>query len=238
MHLKKIVSNVLLMIIIISVDAMSQNIKIIDLPPPRLDSDFSVEKTLAQRRSIRDYSNASIALELLSQLLWACQGVSSELTYQRDGKTIRLPLRTAPSAGALYPLEVFVVVSRVSGLEPGLYHYIPGNNSNDHRLEMLQSGEKASDLADAALGQDCIKNAAATFIICSVVQRTAVKYGERAEQYVLIEAGHAGQNICLQAQALDIGTVTVGAFHDEKIRRLIGTEAKPVYIICAGKKKK
>lgn len=233
----RIVLLAVLLILILTVSAMSQSNKIFELPSPRLDSEFSVEKALLQRRSVREYSVEAITLEQLSQLLWACQGISSELTYERAGKSIHFPLRTAPSAGALYPLEVYVVVSRVTGLDPGIYHYIPGNSVDDHRLKLLQDGDKAYELARAALGQDCIKNAAVNFVIGTVISRTAVKYGDRAERYVFIETGHAGQNICLQAQAFNLGTVTVGAFNDDKVRKLIGTEAEPVYIICAGKRR-
>jgi SagB-type dehydrogenase family enzyme len=216
---------------------MTQENQEIKLPAPRLDGDFSLEKAMQMRRSVREYSPEAITLEELSQLLWACQGISGSVSFQNEGKTVTIDLRTAPSAGALYPLEVFVVVSRVEGLEAGIYHYQPGSKDTSHSLIRIQSGDKGYELSQAALGQDCIKNAAVSFVMGAYVERTSVKYGERAEQYVFIEAGHAGQNICLQAQAFDIGTVTVGAFHEDKIAKLLGTDAKPVYMICCGKKK-
>ncbi|NQU05245.1 MAG: SagB/ThcOx family dehydrogenase [Calditrichaeota bacterium] len=216
---------------------MSQDKTIIELPAPRIDSDFSVEKAMKSRRSVRDYSDKALSLDELSQLLWACQGISGSVSFQNEGKTVEIALRTAPSAGALYPLEVFAVVSRVEGLEAGIYHYKPGSSEKDHSLVKVKSGDKGYELSKAALGQDCIKNAAVSFVLGAYVERVSVKYGERAEQYSFIEAGHAAQNICLQAQAFEIGTVTVGAFHEDKIAKLLDTDAKAVYMICCGKKK-
>ncbi len=198
----------------------------VELPTPRFDSDYSIEKALFERRSVREYSGEALSLEELAQLLWACQGISSPSGY-----------RTAPSAGALYPLEVYAVVKNVDGLSAGVYHYIPGPGIDKHHLERLLDGDKTRELAGAALGQGCIRNAVVNIVIGAVVERTTVKYGQRAMQYVHIEAGHAAQNVCLQAQGLGIGVVTVGAFYEDRIKKVIGADANPTYIICVGKKR-
>lgn len=237
MNLQRFMTILIISLILTSVTGMTQENQEIKLPAPRMDSDFSLEKAMQMRRSVREYSPEAIKLDELSQLLWACQGISGSVSFQNEGKTVTIDLRTAPSAGALYPLEVFIVVSRVEGLEAGIYHYQPDGKTQDHSLVRIQSGDKGYELSQAALGQDCIKNAAVSFVIGAYVERTSKKYGERAEQYVLIEAGHAGQNICLEAQAFGIGTVTVGAFHEDKVAKLLNTDSRPVYMICCGKKK-
>ena len=194
---------------------------IVELPQPDTDSDFSLERAISERRSVREFTAEPVTLRQVSQMLWACQGVTS-----KDG------LRSAPSAGALYPLEVFVVANKVQGLDQGIYQYLPGTNK--HALKLLRSGDFLSDLASAALGQDCIRGCAVGIVISAVYQRTTVKYGTRAERYVLIETGHAAQNLCLQAQSLGLGVVTVGAFNDKNVKNLIDSQADPVYIICVG----
>ena len=194
----------------------------IPLPSPRLDGAMSLEQTLAQRRSVRDYSPAPISLADLGQLLWAGQGITSA-----DGK------RTAPSAGALYPLELYAAVSRIDGLEPGFYHYLPSQSAPT--LERLQIGDLAERIAESALNQECIKMAAVTIIIGAVNERTAVKYGTRTERYVNFEVGHAAENICLEAVALGLGAVTVGAFYEEEIKLALPMDSEPLYLIPIGK---
>ena len=209
----------------------------IPLPAPRIDSNHSIEKALLNRRSIRDFSNEALSREEISQLLWACQGISKVETLRRSGKEQQMHYRTAPSAGALYPLEIYVLVKRVKGLKPGLYHYLPGTGMDKHCLKQVQKGDFSKEFPDAALGQGVIEKAAANIIITGVIERTAVKYGSRARHYVLIEVGHAAQNLCLQAESLDVGVVTVGGFHDDKVREFIGHEVEPLYILSVGKKK-
>ncbi len=196
----------------------------IKLPAPRSDSDFSVEKAILQRRSVRDFTGEPLSLKELAQLLWACQGVTSPFGY-----------RSAPSAGALYPLEIYVVVKNVTDLQAGIYHYQPGRKMNEHQIELVQPGDHALALTRAALGQNYIPSAAVNVVIASVTERTAVKYGDRALQYVYLEAGHAAQNICLQAQPFGLGVLTIGAFYDRKVKELLGTDADPVYILCVGR---
>ena len=195
----------------------------IKLPEPQYDSDVSIEQSLRQRRSTRDYTNEPLNLYDLSQLLWATQGTTDPRGF-----------RTAPSAGALYPLELYVVVGNVENLKPGTYKYKP----DEHEIILVTEGDKRVDLAVAALSQPWVKDGAITIIIAAVYERTTVKYGERGIRYVHIEVGHAAQNLCLQATAMDLGVVTVGAFNDERVSELLNLpdNEKPLYIIPIGRK--
>lgn len=194
----------------------------IRLPEPRYDSAISIEKALLQRRSIRNYAVKSLTLAEVSQLLWAAQGI----TEAGEG------LRTAPSAGALYPLEVYVAAGNVQDLAPGLYRYRP----RAHDLQKVSGGDLRQALRSAALGQDCVEEGAAVFVISAVFERTARKYGDRSSRYVHMEAGHAAQNIFLQATALNLGTVVVGAFRDEAVKRAMNlpAEEEPLYLMPVG----
>jgi len=191
------------------------------LPPPRTKGEVSLEHCLFERRSVRSFRNAALPLADLSQLLWAAQGITAE-GY----------LRTAPSAGALYPLEVYIAAGRVDGLPPGLYHYLP----KPHELVLDKAGDLRHELARAAGGQDCVANGAAIILFTAVYARTSGKYGRRATRYAHLEAGHAAQNVCLQATALGLGTVTVGAFADDEVKRVaaLTQSHEPVYLIPVG----
>ena len=142
--------------------------------------------------------------------------------------------RTAPSAGALYPLEVYVVVGNVEGLTSGVYRYVPTR----HELTRIQDIDVRQDLARAGLGQTWIKEAAICIVITTVYERTTKKYGDRGVRYVHMEAGHAAQNIYLQATALGLGMVTVGAFSDNQVREILGVpdDEVPLYVIPVGRK--
>jgi len=191
------------------------------LPPPRRSSAVSVEEALARRRSVRDFSAAHLSLDDAAQLLWAAQGIT-----QSSG------LRTAPSAGALYPLEVYLVAGEVEALPPGVYRYDP----RAHHLAPGVSGDRRRALAAAAYHQTWIADAPGIFVIAAVFRRTTIKYGERGERYVHIEAGHAGENLCLQAAALGLGTTIVGAFSNAEVGRILDlSEAEPILIIPVGK---
>lgn len=192
------------------------------LPEPRPDSRTSVESALRRRRSVREFDQRSLTLSEVSQLLWAAQGVSNP-----EGK------RTAPSAGALYPLEVLVVAGKAGELSAGVYRYRPAS----HDLLLLAQGDKRAKLAAAALAQDWLADAPATIVLAAVYARTARKYGRRAERYVHMEAGHAAQNVHLQAVALDLGTVVVGAFDDAEVKRVLSLEAEeqPLYLMPVGR---
>jgi len=186
------------------------------LPAPRQTGPMSVEEAMAQRRSVRAYTAQPLTLAELSQLLWACQGITSAAG-----------LRTAPSAGALYPLEVYLVTA------DGVYHYVP----QGHRMQLGARGDVRQDLAKAAVGQAPVADAPASFVITAVYARTEQKYGaERTPRYVHLEAGHAAQNVLLQAVALGLGGVPIGAFYDDQVQRVLGLPAdhQPLYIIPVG----
>lgn len=195
----------------------------IKLPEPSYTGNISVETALSKRRSIRDYSGENLTLEEVSQLLWAAQGI----TAPWGG-------RTAPSAGALYPLELYIVVGDVEGIDKGVYKY----SREEHELEKVKEGDIRAELADAAIGQACIRDAAIDIVFTAVYERTTRKYGERGIRYVHMEAGHAAQNVYLQAVSLDLGTVVIGAFIDDRVKELVnaGEQEKTLYIMPVGRK--
>lgn len=200
---------------------MTETIK---LPDPQYDGPYSVESTLLRRRSVRRYMEKPLTLAEISQLLWACQGVTHDRGY-----------RTAPSAGALYPLEVYLIAGNVTNLAAGVYKYFP----RQHALLKTERGDKRAQLCRAALSQTSIKNAPAVFVFCAVYQRITVKYGRRGIRYVFMEIGHSAQNVCLQAVSLGLGTVTIGAFDDDQVTRVIkcGKDEDPLYIMPVGRLK-
>lgn len=197
---------------------------LIELPEPRLKSDTSVEEALFKRRSVREYSNVALSLEEVSQLLWAAQGITAD-----SGG------RTAPSAGGLYPLEVYLEVGNVGSLNRGVYKYRP----EGHELFKIKNEDVRGRLTEAALGQAWVRDSAINIVIATVYEITTVKYGERGIRYVHMEAGHTAQNVYLQATALNLGTVTVGAFHDDQVKNILGMSADevPLYVIPVGRKK-
>ncbi len=186
-----------------------------DLPQPRTSSEVSLEETLARRHSVRQYTDEPLTMDHISQLLWTAQGIT------RDWGG-----RTAPSAGALYPIEIYVATVE------GVYHYLP----DGHQAETLSHQDLRGALARAGLSQSAIQDAPAVFIIAAVYARTAGKYGSRAERYVKLEAGHVGQNILLQAVALKLGGVPIGAFHDDRVQGVLDLPAdhEPLYLIPVG----
>ena len=179
---------------------------IIALPRPDLKHGIPLNSALKMRRSYRRYSSTALSLADLSQLLWSAQGVTHFLGF-----------RTAPSAGAKYPLEIYIVAGNVAALQPGIYHYQAGS----HQLEPVAVGDQRKPLAQAAGNQSSIANAAVTLVISAVPGRTEKKYGSRAKRYVYIEAGSAAQNIYLQAASLHLGTVFVGSFSDKEVKQII-----------------
>lgn len=194
----------------------------ISLPSPRQDSDFSIERALRERRSVREFGKTTLTQDEVSQLLWAAQGITS-----RDG------MRTAPSAGALYPLELYLVAGMVRDLDPGVYKYMSGG----HKLVKIIAGDQRHKLASAAHGQDCVADAAAVLVVTAVEQRTTGKYGSRGGRYVHIETGHAAQNVFLQAAALGLGAVVVGAFEDDRVGELLHLPEgeAPLYLMSLGR---
>jgi len=205
------------------------------LPDPALDGDVAVEHTLAERRSVRSFDDAALTLEQIGQLLWAAQGITrpAEAPQGWEWGPWQGGFRTAPSAGALYPLELYLVAGRVDGLEPGVYRYVP----QDHALERAGDDDRRAALSSAALNQRSVADAPAIVVVTAVYARTAVKYGDRAERYVHIEVGAAAENLALQAVAVELGTVFVGAFRDGDVQRVLGLpgDHEPLLLMPMGR---
>ncbi|MFP3984269.1 MAG: SagB/ThcOx family dehydrogenase [Desulfurivibrionaceae bacterium] len=193
----------------------------INLPEVRHDSGVSVERAVRSRRSHRSFADRSLSLEKTAQLLWAGQGITGSVRR-----------RAAPSAGALYPLELYLIADRVSGLAEGVYRYLP----DYHALRPVLEKGRLREVAGAALHQNFIAGAPLALVITGVEERTADKYGERAARYVFIEAGCSAENIHLQAEALGLGTVIVGAFHDKRLHEVLhmGENELPLLIMPVG----
>ncbi|HJX69587.1 MAG TPA: SagB/ThcOx family dehydrogenase [Dehalococcoidia bacterium] len=175
---------------------------------------MSVEETLEKRRSKRRFTPKELTWEQISQLLWAGQGMAGRR------------YRTTPSAGALYPLEVYLVIKE------GVYHYKP----ESHELEQILEGDVRPELCRAALNQEWIEEAPVNIVIAAIYQRMERGYGQRAARYVHIEVGHAAQNIHLEAVSLGLGSVPIGAFYDEQVQRVLSLpkNEQPLYIIPVG----
>jgi len=196
---------------------------LVALPTPLYDSNISVEQALLERRSIREYRLEPLTLAEISQLLWAAQGI-----------THPAGLRTAPSAGALYPLEIYLLAGNVTDLRAAIYRYKP----ESHALILVAEGDQRPALCQAALGQSAVQDAAAVIVIAAIYERTTVKYGERGVSYVHMEVGSAAQNIYLQAVSLNLGTVFIGAFHDDEVKKVLhmAGDEQPLGLMPVGRK--
>ncbi len=195
----------------------------IKLPPPS-KAGKPLEECIFYRTSIREFRPDALILKEVGQLLWSGGGISI------DG--LAGPTRAIPSAGATYPLEFYLVAGNVKGLAPGVYHY----QYRDHQLLLVKKGDVRRDLGRAALGQIWIEQAPISIVIAALYSRTTMRYGDRGNRYVLIEVGHAGQNISLQVQSLGLATVPIAAFYDDAVKKTLGIEADPLYIFPIGKK--
>jgi SagB-type dehydrogenase family enzyme len=184
---------------------------------------MSLEATLKKRRSVREYTSGALRLEEISQLLWAAQGITG-----RGG------LRAAPSAGALYPLEVYLVAGEVEGLAQGIYRYMP----RGHQLRKIAEGDCRPELASAALGQGFVKDAAVSIVVAAVYRRMAVTYGDRSRRYIDTEVGCVSENVSLQATTLNLGTVILGAFYDAQVQQVVGLrdDEEPLCILPVGRR--
>lgn len=193
----------------------------VSLPPPPAAGAISLEEALAHRRSPREFAPGALTLDEVSRLVWSAQGITAP------------ERRTAPSPGATYPLEVYVVAGNVEGLAAGVYRYRP----EPHRLELVTDGDIRGPLADAAVGQTWIGRAAMVVVIAAVFERTTARYGKRSEHYVYVEAGHAAQNLLLQATALGLGARPVGAFNELGISHLLRLPQgeEPLYLLPVGR---
>ena len=198
-------------------------VKRVPLPAPPSDRGLTVEEAIGKRRSVRNYSNQTLSLNAFSQLLHSAQGITEP---QRS-------LRAAPSAGALYPIEVYSVVHNVGGLDPGIYHYAV----QEHELEVLSIGDQRAQILQAGIWQEFLGEANVCFILTAIFQRTRWKYQQRAYRYVLLEAGHIAQNLYLSATSMNLGACAVGAFLDRDLNSLLGIddeEEEALYIISVG----
>jgi SagB-type dehydrogenase family enzyme len=184
---------------------------------------MSIEAAIAARRSRRAYTSEPVTLGEAGQLLWAAQGITGP-----EGQ------RTACSAGALYPLEVYLSATRVDGLPPGIYKYDP----QSHGLSLQVAGDRRSEFTAAAFDQDCMRFSACAILFAAVFERTTVKYGGRGELYVHIEVGQASENVYLQATALGLGTCIVGAFEPADVGRIaqLPPEEKAVCMLTVGRR--
>jgi SagB-type dehydrogenase family enzyme len=195
---------------------------VVPLPEAMNEGKVSVEWAIQSRRSVRNYKGNPLKLEQVSQLLWSAQGMTKK------------GYRAIPSAGATYPLELFVVVSQnsVVGLSEGIYHY----NPESHALTLTVKGDFQNQLCSACLWQEFVQEAPLSIVIVADYSRTTRRYGNRGERYVLMEVGHAGQNISLQAIAMGLATVMVGAFKDEEISHVmqLSSNYEPLYVIPVG----
>jgi SagB-type dehydrogenase family enzyme len=200
----------------------STNAASVQLPDPDRTGRVPLERAINDRRSIRSYQETELTLAQAGQLLWSAQGITDP-----SG------LRAVPSAGALYPMELYLVAGQVEGLAEGVYRYLPEN----HSLELHLEGDQRKTLCAAALGQECVQKAPAVILMTAIYERTTGKYGSRGEQYVHMEIGAAAQNVYLQATALDLGTVFIGAFHDDQVQQIMRLPAGeiPLCIMPVGR---
>ncbi len=193
----------------------------IRLPEPKFKG-IPLEEAIRKRRTIRSFLRKPISLDHLSQLLWAGYGSTEGFR------------RTVPSAGALYPMDLYVAIGEVEGVEKGVYHYIPA----EHSLTLIHKEDVREDIAKASLYQMWMADAAVSFVITAEYRRITVKYGERGIRYAIMEAGNISQNIFLQAESLGLGAGIVGAFHDDKIMQIMRLPKNhhPLLIMPVGKK--
>lgn len=198
----------------------------IALSEPATEGGAPLWEVLSRRRSQRHFRDAPLAASELSQLLWGTQGITQE------GRTV--DLRTAPSAGALYPVETYLVIHDVEDIDPGIYHY----DIRHHRLEQLRAGDFRSEIARAALDQHIAARASVVFVWTAVFERCKWKYGERAYRYIYLDAGHIAQNTALAAVGLDLGSCQIAALYDGEANQLLdvdGVEESTIYMTVVGR---
>jgi SagB-type dehydrogenase family enzyme len=209
-------------VVALLIAASSEAVSAVKLPVPSIGGRGTIESSLQSRRSVRAFDGTAMSQRELGQLLWAAQGITSSDSH-----------RTAPSAGATYPLEIYVVVLNVGGLDAGIYHYRP----KAHDLELVVPGNRRPETIQAARGQQWIGQSAVVFVFAATYARTSAKYGARAERYAHIETGAAAENLALEAVALNMGTCFVGAFDESEVRTLIGlgVAESPLILLPAGR---
>jgi SagB-type dehydrogenase family enzyme len=197
--------------------AVTQQPQEIQLPKPQTDGLVSVERAIATRRSVREFAAAPLTWAEMAQLAWAGQGIT-------DAAGIR---RAAPSAGALYPIELYLFTSE------GVFRYV----SKTHQAIRVATGDRRPALADAALGQESIRKAPCVIVLTAVVERMRPKYRDYTPRFIAIEAGHIAQNVLLQACALGLVAAPIGALADDKVARVLSLkpDEEPIYIMAIGR---
>ncbi len=199
--------------------------EIIKLPNFNITSNLSLTEILKRRKSVRSYLSKPLELEKLSFLLWASTGIQrNEYGYE---------FRTAPSAGALYPIETYLIINNVLDLEQGIYHY----NIEKHCLEFLKKGNFKREISLAALHQYFLSEAPVVFVWSAIFKRSKWKYKERAYRYIFIDVGHIAQNLALAAVSIELSTCQVGAFFDDEVNSIIGldgNEESVIYLSTVG----
>ena len=200
----------------------------VNLPPPKLDEPSSFWNVIINRQSLRKFTQDAISIDLLSLLLFGISGITRNYP--------QFAFRTVPSAGGLFPIETYVLINNVDGIEPGIYHY----NIKDHLLECLKLGDYRNEVMKACLDQKMVYKSAITFIWTAVIERSKWKYLQRCYRYIYMDAGHIGQNFYLVAGALGLGACTIGAIYDDELNYLLeidGVEETAIYVGVTGSKK-
>lgn len=197
----------------------------VKLDNPDLEGGRPLWEVIRARQSIRNYRNIPLGKEILSQLLWATQGISRE--------AMGFEFRTAPSAGALYPVETYLVLNNVEGIGPGVYHF----DVKNHQLDLLKGGDFRMDVAHAALDQDMAYSANVVFVWTALFERSKWKYKQRAYRYIYLDAGHIAQNLALAAVAMGLGSCQIGALYDDEVNELVdidGDKESILYMSAVG----
>lgn len=195
------------------------------LEKPQVISKLAFDEIIKKRKSIRDFSDKPISLNQLSYLLWASTGIQrKEYGYE---------FRTAPSAGALYPIETYLVVNSVEGISAGIYHY----SIKDHNLEQLKIGDFSNEIALAALDQVMCEYASVVFIWTAIFNRSKWKYDQRAYRYIYLDCGHIAENLALAATNINLGSCQIGALYDDEVNDIIsvdGINESTIYMSVVG----
>jgi SagB-type dehydrogenase family enzyme len=195
-------------------------------------SDRSFDEVVTSRRSVRDFADLELSMEDLSKILRQSYGITGELPGNNDFKQ---ELRSSPSAGALYPAEIYIAIRKVSGVEPGIYHY----NVPNHELELLIAGDPTEQIQEVCCGQEYVRQTSIVILMSGVLARTKLKYGERGYRYALLDIGHLGQNIYLSCTALDLAIMTTCGFYDDEANQLLridGVDEAVMYVAFVGKR--
>ena len=201
--------------------------KKIKVGSPKNLSKIPLFEILKNRKSVRNFSTKPISIDQLSYLLWTTTGINR--------KEYNFEYRTAPSAGALYPIETYLIINNVEEISEGIYHY----SIKDHTLEELKLGDFGIEISNAALGQNMCAEAALVFIWTAIFERSIWKYGQRGYRYIYLDVGHIGHNLALTAASLNLGSCQIAAFFDDEVNELIGVDGKDestVYMSVVGNK--